>query len=394
MTPDSGRLTDLLSEEIAAAQERERTAFACAAAPHENSLVLFGAGNLGRKTLAGLRQIGIAPLAFADNDSQRWGMTESGLPILAPADAAARFGKSAAFVICVWTAGQNHRTRDLRKQLADLGCTTTVPFGLLFWQYPGLFLPHISVDLPHKVLADKEAVQRAFACLADDASRAEYFAQLRFRLYFDCDALPEPATHRQYWPTDITRFGQHEHFVDCGALNGDTIADIIAHGPLGFDRLTAFEPDPANLRKLHAFLRTLPPSVASRILVHDAAVGARHERVPFNATGNAAAAIGAGNMEVQCVTLDATMAGEAPTYIKMDIEGAELDALDGAREVIARCQPLLAVCAYHRQDHLWRVPLRIRRLCDTYRIYLRPYAREGFELVCYAVPPERGRGPR
>jgi len=387
MTAAAGQLAELLSESIDAARERERTAFARAAGPHEKLLVLFGAGNLGRKTLAGLRQIGTEPLAFADNDAQRWGTMESGLPILSPAEAARRLGKSAAFIICVWTAGQKHRTRDLRKQLMDLGCTTTVPFGLLFWGYPELFLPHIGVDLPHKVLADKDAVQQAFACLADDASRAEYVAQLRFRLHFDCDGLPEPVNHRQYWPTEITRFDPHEHFVDCGALDGDTIADVLKHGTMGFDHLTAFEPDPANLHRLRAYISALPASVASRIVVHEAAVGARRERLRFNATGNAAAAVGAGGIEVQCVTLDAVLAKETPTYIKMDIEGSELDALDGAREVIGRCSPRLAVCVYHRQDHLWRVPLRIRQLGDAYRIYLRPYAQEGFELVCYGIPP-------
>lgn len=81
----------------------------------------------------------------------------------------------------------------------------------------------------------------------------------------------------------------------------------------------------------------------------------------------------------------------------MDIEGSELDALVGAQELIRRANPILAVCAYHRQDHLWRVPLLIHSISDQYRFFLRPHGSEGWDLVCYAVPPRpspwtRGRG--
>ena len=63
----------LLSEDIATAKRREQSAFDVMAAPFNNSLVLFGAGNLGRKTLRGLRSAGIEPLGFADNNPALWG---------------------------------------------------------------------------------------------------------------------------------------------------------------------------------------------------------------------------------------------------------------------------------------------------------------------------------
>ena len=56
------------------------------------------------------------------------------------------------------------------------------------------------------------------------------------------------------------------------------------------------------------------------------------------------------------VTLDEALSGEGPTYIKFDIEGSELDALDGGRETITRYRPKLAVCVYHLPDHLCAFP--------------------------------------
>jgi len=73
----------------------------------------------------------------------------------------------------------------------------------------------------------------------------------------------------------------------------------------------------------------------------------------------------------------------------MDIEGAELDALKGARQLIAEHRPVLAICAYHLQSHLWQVPLLIQSISDSYRFFLRQQASDGWDLVCYAIPVER-----
>jgi hypothetical protein len=94
-------------------------------------------------------------------------------------------------------------------------------------------------------------------------------------------------------------------------------------------------------------------------------------------------------VEVRCAPLDEVLEGVDVTFLKMDIEGAEPDALAGAAKLIARCRPVLAICVYHRQDHLWTIPLWIKRLVPEYRLYLRPHHEECWDLVCYAVPPER-----
>ena len=73
----------------------------------------------------------------------------------------------------------------------------------------------------------------------------------------------------------------------------------------------------------------------------------------------------------------------------MDIEGAEVDTLLGAQAVAAERSPVLAVCVYHQQDHVWKLPLLMRRLSPDYQLFLRPHVIESWDLVCYAVPKHR-----
>src|ERR1035437_2198520 len=91
----------LLAEDVDAVKERERTAFDRLLAEANGRIVLFGAGNLGRKALRCLRSIGIEPLAFADNDQARWGIQADGVDVLSPEEAADRFGSSAMFMVTI-----------------------------------------------------------------------------------------------------------------------------------------------------------------------------------------------------------------------------------------------------------------------------------------------------
>ena len=108
-------------------------------------------------------------------------------------------------------------------------------------------------------------------------------------------------------------------------------------------------------------------------------------QVRFAADGAASAISARGGSEVQCVSLDAVMAGAPATYIKMDIEGAEPQALRGARNIIQNQKPKLAICIYHDFRHLWEVPLYIKSLAPEYKIYLRHHTNLEYETVCYAV---------
>lgn len=384
--PPDGTLQKLLSEPREEALRRERTAFDEQVGASVAPFVLFGAGNLGRKTLAGIRAAGIEPIAFTDNDSCLWGIEVDGVRVLPPDEASHLFGESAVFVVTIWRGEGSDRMRERCSQLRRFGCARVVTFLPLFWKYPEIFLPHYAVDLPHRVLDAKDRIEEAFALLSDDASRMEFIGEVRWRLLGDFDQLGEPVSTEIYFPEDLHRLSPDEVFVDCGAFDGDTIRRFLARQQNFQGRIKALEPDPANFGKLVRYVESLPDAPRRRIEIFPWAASSRREVLQFNATGTEAASLGFGSMQVQAVPLDEVLTDCRPTYIKMDTEGAEPEAIRGAFQTIATHRPAMAICAYHRQDHLWEIPLLIDSCADGYRFYLRPQLLEGWDLVCYAIP--------
>jgi FkbM family methyltransferase len=383
------QLDELLEEDPLSVRKREVQAFDDLVKPHGSSLVLFGAGNLGRKALARLREDGLEPVAFSDNNPALWDKSIDGLQVLSPEVVAARFAQQAAFVVTIWRPGIGHRFADTQRQLRDLGCRKVVSFVSLFWKYPETFLPACCFDLPHKISANAEAVRGAFALWADNESRSTYVTQLKWRMQPDFDELPLAVAKEQYFPDNLFGLTADDLFVDCGAFDGDTVRSYLRHRKDSFRGIVAIEPDPANFQRLQAFVGTLPSPVQAKIRLLQLAVGEREEKVGFSATGTVSSIVTTeSELQVRSMPLDAILSDLRPTYIKMDIEGSELAALAGARALISQDHPILAICVYYRQDHLWRVPLFVESIRSDYRFFLRPHDEEGWDLVCYAVPAE------
>ena len=390
-------LEDLLSETVAEAEERERTTFERAAGALARQVVLMGSGGLGRRFAAALRHEQVEVLAFADNNPARWGTEVDGVPVLSPTDAAGTHGAHAAFVVTIWGAGSPHRFAHSAAQLTGLGAQVVVPPAWVAWRFPQRLLPFYAMQVPSRLLAAAPDVRRAIDLLADDRSRAEYVAQVRFRLSGDPSCLAGPDPGPQYLVPELVAPVQESAVIDCGAYDGDTVAAWLAQRGPTFDRYVALEPDPANRARLEAAIAALPDPVARRFVVEPWAVAAQAGTAVFTANGEASAALGndGDGLRVTCVRIDDLvddLAIDRTSFVKMDIEGAELSALAGARHTMEHDAPLLAIASYHRQDHLWRVLLSIAAVRDDYAFHLRPHNEEGWDLVLYAVPPHRAHG--
>ncbi|MBX9929277.1 MAG: FkbM family methyltransferase [Gemmatimonadaceae bacterium] len=384
-------LEQLLSETEASASARAARAFDERAGVGARTIVLYGAGNLGQRIVARLRALGFTIVAFADGDRAKWGNAIEGIPVLSPADAGARYGADYPCVMSIWGGG-TERLAARRAMLAAHGFARVVHVGHLFWQFAETFLPYYAMDLPQHVLAARDEIRRAYAVFGDDASRAEFVAQLRWRLHFDFDGLPLPVEHDVYFAPDLFTLRSDERFVDCGAYDGDTLRVLFARTEGKVGAVIAFEPDHISRERLLAWRATLPPALAAQVDVRSDATGATAGSITFASSGTPASAGGTGDETVPVVTLDAALTDFAPTFIKMDIEGAEYDTIAGARETIRRERPILTVCTYHVQNDLWRIPLVLAAAAPDYRFALRPHLPEVWELVTYAIPPERAHG--
>lgn len=385
----------LLSESIADCELREARAFDAISGSPNAPIVLLGAGQLGRRTLQALERVGRPPVAVADNNPTLWGTTISGVPVCSPAEAAKRFSETGTFVVSIWRAGGTHRYEQSRRQLQDLGCRRVSSISPLAWKYADAMLPHYCLDLPHRVLGQADLIRSTFELLSDERSQAEYRAQLRFRLLADFDGLPHPDVEPQYLARDLFSDRNDEAFVDAGAYNGDTLRSFLASGRT-FGSYIALEPDPVNCDALQQYVASTPAEVAKKVSVMKVAAYSKRQRMRIEGSGSASAVLVAADgppreTDVESVPLDELLGNRNVSFLKLDIEGAEPDALTGAATVIARDRPIVAVCVYHLQDHLWRLPLLVHSMVSDYRFHLRPYNEEGWDLVCYAVPGERSR---
>jgi FkbM family methyltransferase len=383
------QLEELLDEGIEGARRREADAFDELAGANVTELVLFGAGNLGRRTLTGLRRIGIEPLCFIDNNKARWGEKVDGLLVLSPEEGGKLYGDHATFIVTVWGALGSDRMASRIAQLRQLGCRSVVSFLPLYWKFGSVFLPHYTLDLPHHLHAQADRVRQGFRLMADDASRQEYLAQLRFRLLGDFGCLPAPVPGAIYFRDDLFTLGKEEILVDCGGFDGDSLSLFLEKVANEFRSAIVFEPDPANFMKLSGLVDQMPFDIRRRITLHQAATGEINERVMMEVGSGPSSQIGKGDQEVESFALDSLLEDVPVTFIKMDIEGSELATLAGAKKLIQKNTPILAISAYHRQDDLWNIPLLIRDLNPDYSFQLRPHMIEGWDLVCYAVPSNR-----
>jgi FkbM family methyltransferase len=384
MNDPRSQLDALLCETPAVARARECSAFH-ELAEGRQSIVIFGAGRLGRKILQGLSDSDLKPIAFADSNPRLWGTVADGLAVFSPQEAADKFSADATFVAAIWHPSRSPLMSGLLAQLRSLSCRAAA-FTTLFWRYPSRFLPYFFWDLPSNLLRQSADIAAAFELLDDDVSRQTFVALLQLRLQADFDCLGTPAPGEQYFPGLFTMTTE-ESFVDCGAFTGDTIQSFISQTDNAFRKVIAFEADPSVLPSLETFMSDL----GSRAVLHKAAVGARNGTVHFLGDGIGGGCVtGAAGVEVPCLRLDDVLAREHASFIKMDIEGAELQALEGAQRTIRRDRPVVAVCGYHTPDHLWRVPLSLKTMAPASSFFLRSHCADGLDAVYYSVPPERG----
>ena len=373
------------NEPIDTARTREANKFEEFAAPFSKTLVLFGAALLGKNTLAGLRQVGIEPLAFADNNRHLWGRNVDGLKVLSPDEVCSLYKDSACFVVTIYNGALA-----VRRQLAALGCKRIAPLPALFWKYPQIFTPATGIDLPHRLRGAAAEIRLCDSILFDETSRRELREQLIWRYWLDYDVLSPPfdAKHT-YFPLDLVTPTNEEVFVDCGTFDGDSLHTFAAHWNGKFQHTFAFEPDPANRAALASNIVSM--GLAERTTIMPYAVGNLSDPVSFACSGTMGSHVSStGSVStVESRKLDDLEWPFPPTYIKMDIESAEPEALLGAQRLPRRHHPILAICTYHRSEHLWQIPNLIHSISTEYRIFLRRYLEECWESICYAIPVKR-----
>ena len=233
------------------------------------------------------------------------------------------------------------------------------------------------------LIDNAEFLQNSFLMFEDELSKKTFINFIKQKISGDFHYSQAVFQHNKYIPSDIIHFHDKEIIVDGGAFIGDT-AKVFIDSVNDFQQLLCFEPDPHNYQALTTNMKSHNKIVSC----YNYGLSDKNESIPFSATfddSSSFAKIGEHGHEYANVKSLDSLNIPVPTFIKLDIEGFELNALRGSKEIISHFKPKLAVCAYHKHDDLIILPQFIKNLNTDYKLYLRKHSYTYDDLILYAI---------
>ncbi len=231
---------------------------------------------------------------------------------------------------------------------------------------------------------NKEKYNRVLGFLGDEFSKATYEAVLEYRCTLNIQKLSGIIVQPQYFQMDILEKRQREIFVDGGAYIGDT---AVAY--MKYFQKHAEEPDKLYLWECDKKNIDLISKVVGNKLDYEIipkAMWSHRTKLNFRLEGSSGSRQDATSETfVDADSIDNYYYESGVTFIKMDIEGAEIEALKGAEKTIRRYKPKLAICIYHRPSDLYEIPIMIHDWVPEYKIYIRHHSDTFAETVMYAT---------
>lgn len=289
----------------------------------KQKIVVFGAGRYGDILVKAFPEF--PWVAYIDNDEEKWGTTLHGLPIVSTTEL--KSGYSDAFVvISLWD----------------------------YWE-----------DIVHQF--SEEHIKNEYFILA------KLVVPLSDLQYFDLPYLPKT--------TD-------EIFVDVGVLDGTSTLNFIKWANGTYKIAYLFEP---NVEAIELIKNNL---TSERVRLINKGLWDKDTNLCFISDSQSMGSFSlreSGNLAgatdtVPVTSLDNTLLDVPVTFIKMDIEGSELNALHGGEALIRKYHPKLAICIYHKPEDVIEIPKFIIECYPGYKFYVRHYALTENETVLYAVP--------
>lgn len=336
-----------------------------------NDVILYGAGYCGHEALSLMRQYGIPVRAVCDDF--RAGEELDGYAIVRLDDV-----HPDNHTVIFITSGFNAKMKQRLGELDFLSHYREVDFGRYDAdkENPSYFKEHES------------ELKQAWNLLADDRSREVLQNLVNYRISRDLKYLANLEENNQYFPPkdEISILWDGEDvFLDLGAYDGDSLRGFIAYADDKYKKIIAVEASRKNYEMLVKNAESLPHVQCINIGVYKERSQVRFE--VNDAKNSFATEDGTAVLEVDSV--DHILNGEAVTTIKMDIEGAEYDAILGMEKTLQN-HPVLMVSIYHKVEDLFRLQLLIEKMCpNVYDYYIRHYSPTVIETVLYAVPKNK-----
>jgi FkbM family methyltransferase len=186
---------------------------------------------------------------------------------------------------------------------------------------------------------------------------------------------------KQYFDVDFLKFGE-EVFVDAGCNELESTIELMNKCD-SLKKVYAVEPDEENYKKCQINKEKYH---LDQVQLFCKGTWSTQTQLCFDASHDVASHVSDDGMDkIDVIAIDDVVDSEDEiTYIKMDIEGSELEALRGAEKTIRRCRPKLAICIYHKPEDMIEIPLYIKELVPDYKLYVRHHSSDVWDTVLYA----------
>jgi len=269
---------------------------------------------------------------------------------------------------------------EVKNRLDTMGYTN---FNYLsFYRYSKLALaePPFILDFKSDFKKHKKEYEKVFSLLEDEKSKKVFEKVLNFKISFDLNFMEGFTNNHeeQYFDKELIPNIKNVIFLDGGGYIGDTIPQIIKYFP-DFTKIYCVEPS-----DLHINIAKKNFPNEKRIEFINCGLGNKKEfiskeldEIQTNCNHN---------YQTKNINTIDNIIKEKIDFIKLDIEGAEQDAINGAAQTIKKQTPLLAICIYHKAEDWYKIPQKVLNINPNYKIYLRHYMEGIYETVMYFIP--------
>lgn len=334
------------------------------------TVLIYGAGNSSMLYAECFWKENLPITHYVDRSPEKIGTIFQGKPVISPEEMAAAH-KSETVLICTGNAGTY---RSIKRYLDEAD------------------MESLSVDT-YVFRKNKDKVLAVYDLLCDEVSKATYANMIQARMGLAEVDLSLITGDSYFAVNTFSLFSAGEVYVDCGAYVGDTIEKYLFTKQGVFGKVFAFEPEPRNFAAMAYRTERLKQEWAlsdDKITLVQAGIGEKSSMVYVSGEGNDAASLSASLSEnasgtaVRICSIDDYFAEQRITFLKADIESYEEKMLLGAKNVIRRDRPKIALCIYHNASDMFTLPLMLAEMDCGYHFSVRQHYGDLTDTVLYA----------
>jgi len=338
-------------------------------------IYVFGVGKLGQRIYDFMSERKIKIHAFVDNNKSKYGSVFNGLHVIAANEIPTNS------VIYIASATYFNA---ISNQLKDLGFSQTISHNQASVLYDGdenFPIEMYQENLAHDLIENKHSYLSVFDLLEDHESKKVFDNLLHYRFTLNHQFINNIHTSlsKEYFDNDVIAFTEDETYFDLGGFDGDSAEHFVKHVNHKYSSVHIFEPDEKLIEKAKKRFDKNEHIVFNALGIYD-----KQTTLYFDITGGLDGIISqTGTLKIETTTIDDYK--NNPTYIKFDVEGVEIEAINGGVNTIKNQKPKLAIASYHYPKHLWEIPLLVKSINSKYKLKLRHYTDSVFDSIFYFI---------